>query len=287
MIELLWFERHAVGRPYHAARVRLGPRARQSMLHEHADFYELFGVTAGRGEQQFVGHSQPIVEGDVVFVRPGDRHAFSGSTPSGLEFINVAFPATAWRGFVELAGFDSDGAWDARSAQPTFRLGAAERANGLGAFETALARFHEQPSAFDLIQFWTDLLRVIAPLRMSGAVGTAAVRPPRWFVDACAAMRREANLRRGLPRLRELANVSPEHLSRSMRTFHGATPTEFVTGLRLDRAASLLATTNDPVTAIAHRCGFSSQSYFTRRFHAAYGLTPRAFRRRAQRAFVP
>ncbi|MGW0998993.1 AraC family transcriptional regulator [Streptomyces sp. NPDC002520] len=35
------------------------------------------------------------------------------------------------------------------------------------------------------------------------------------------------------------------------------------------------------VAAVAARCGFSSASHFSRRFHEAYGLTPRDWRRRA------
>jgi AraC family cel operon transcriptional repressor len=100
-------------------------------------------------------------------------------------------------------------------------------------------------------------------------------------------MRAEQNLRGGVPRLLELAGVSPAHLSRSMRTAYGVTPTAFVTDLRLEHAASLLAATNLPIAAIATRCGFTSQSYFTRTFTAAHDLPPRDFRRRSQRAFVP
>jgi AraC-like DNA-binding protein len=49
----------------------------------------------------------------------------------------------------------------------------------------------------------------------------------------------------------------------------------------------LLAATNTPIATIADRCGFTSQSYFTRTFTAAHELPPRDFRRRSQRAFVP
>ncbi|MFI9202868.1 AraC family transcriptional regulator [Streptomyces sp. NPDC053048] len=34
-----------------------------------------------------------------------------------------------------------------------------------------------------------------------------------------------------------------------------------------------------PVSAVAARCGFTSPSHFTRRFRAAYGVTPREWRR--------
>ena len=72
-----------------------------------------------------------------------------------------------------------------------------------------------------------------------------------------------------------------------MRSAYGVTPTAFVTDLRLEHAASLLAATNTTVATIATRCGFTSQSYFSRCFSTAHQLSPRDFRRRSQRAFVP
>jgi AraC family cel operon transcriptional repressor len=132
------------------------------------------------------------------------------------------------------------------------------------------------------MRFWIDLLPLISPADRTGRPGT-----PQWLAKACSAMRSEDNLRGGVPRLLELAAVSPAHLSRSMRSAYGVTPTAFVADLRLEHAASLLAATNAPVASIATRCGFTSQSYFTRCFTAAHQLSPRDFRRRSQRAFVP
>ena len=81
--------------------------------------------------------------------------------------------------------------------------------------------------------------------------------------------------------------VSPAHLSRTLRTTYGLRPTDFVADLRLEHAASLLAATTDSIAEVAVRCGFSSQSYFTRCFTAADAVSPRTFRHQAQRAFVP
>jgi AraC-like DNA-binding protein len=138
-----------------------------------------------------------------------------------------------------------------------------------------------QPTTYDLLRFWIDLLDLLAP----GDPGGSGV--PDWLAKACTAMRAEENLRGGVPRLLELAGVSAAHLSRSMRAAYGVTPTAFVTDLRLEQAASLLAATSTSVAQIATRCGFTSQSYFSRCFTTAHNLTPTGFRHRSQRAFVP
>jgi len=275
--QALRFESHAFGRPYHAARVRIPARTRDTELHTHADFHEFMGVVSGRGEHLLTRGVGELVAGEVVLIRPQDRHAVRGSAPDGLEFVNVAFPSSAWRGFLDLTRTDPTGGWAASPGPVTFHAPAA-----IAVFEHALGRFQDDPGPYDLMRFWIDLLPLISPDQDAARPGT-----PPWLAKACTAMRAENNLRGGVPRLLELAAVSPAHLSRSMRSAYGVTPTAFVADLRLEHAASLLAATNAPVATIAARCGFTSQSYFTRCFTAAHQLSPRDFRRRSQRAFVP
>lgn len=268
MDQILRFEAHAFGRPYHAARVRIPARARDTELHTHADFHEFMGVVSGSGEHLLTTGVAPLRAGDVVLVRPSDRHAVRGAVPDGLEFVNVAFPSSLWQGFLDLT----------RASRGPVSV---NQPAAIPVFEHALTRFQDNPTTYDLLRFWIDLLDLLTPGDPGGS------RIPDWLARACTSMRAEDNLRGGVPRLLDLAGVSAAHLSRSMRAAYGVTPTAFVTDLRLEHAASLLAATNLPVASIATRCGFSSQSYFTRCFTAAHALSPRTFRHRSQRAFVP
>jgi AraC-like DNA-binding protein/mannose-6-phosphate isomerase-like protein (cupin superfamily) len=277
---VLRFESHALGRPYHAARVRIAARARDTELHTHADFHEFMGVVSGSGEHLLTTGTQQLRAGDVILVRPSDRHAVRGSAPDGLEFVNVAFPSSAWQGFLDLTRTNPTSSWASARGPVTFHA-----AETIAVFEHALQRFQDGPGPYDLVRFWIDLLPLVSPEQL--AVRASGSKAPEWLAKACTSMRAEDNLRGGVPRLLELAGVSAAHLSRSMRTAYGVTPTDFVTDLRLEHASSLLAATNESVAAIAIRCGFASQSYFTRRFTAAHQLSPREFRRRSQRAFVP
>jgi AraC-like DNA-binding protein/mannose-6-phosphate isomerase-like protein (cupin superfamily) len=283
MDQVLRFEWSALGRPYHAARVRFAALARDSELHTHADFHEFMGVLAGAGEHLLESGTLPLVAGDVVLIRPRDRHAIRGSAPDGLEFINVAFPSSAWQGFLNLTRTNPTGSWDAAKQPVVFR---SQGAAAVGAvFESALQRFAGEPEHFDLMRFWIDLLPQVSPEELPARA--SANQAPDWLARACTAMRSEENLRGGVPRLLALAGVSPAHLSRTLRAAYGMTPTDFVADLRLEHAASLLAATTLPIAEIAARCGFSSQSYFTRCFTSAHAVSPRAFRHQSQRAFVP
>lgn len=71
---------------------------------------------------------------------------------------------------------------------------------------------------------------------------------------------------------------------RAFRRDTGLTPQAFIAQERLRRVADLLRSSDEPVAAIARRCGFPDPLYCTRRFTRAYGCPPTAWRRRAREA---
>lgn len=92
-----------------------------------------------------------------------------------------------------------------------------------------------------------------------------------------------ANLHRQLP-LEELAGaaaVSARTLTRRLRDRLGVSPTEYVHRLRVGQAATLLATTRDPVEVIAAAVGYADPAAFRRIYRRHTGETPSATRIRA------
>lgn len=67
-------------------------------------------------------------------------------------------------------------------------------------------------------------------------------------------------------------------LATAYRRAFGCSIGEDARALRLRRAASLLASTREPIAAIAADCGYFDQPHFTRAFRRAYGATPGAYR---------
>ncbi len=79
------------------------------------------------------------------------------------------------------------------------------------------------------------------------------------------------------------AGWSPFHFHRAFRTVVGETPKQYTQRLRLERAATRLASASDPVLAIAAAAGFASHEVFTRAFRRQFGCTPTAYRAGALR----
>jgi len=76
-------------------------------------------------------------------------------------------------------------------------------------------------------------------------------------------------------------HLSPSHFSALMARESGATFTEHLNRMRIDRAAEMLARTDKPIAAVALECGFRDQSYFTKVFKRYRSTTPWRYRREA------
>lgn len=74
------------------------------------------------------------------------------------------------------------------------------------------------------------------------------------------------------------AGCTTDQLQRRMRRVFGISPTQYLLRERVDRAARLLATTDDPIATVAARCGFYDQAQLTRHFGRFIGLTPAQYR---------
>jgi AraC family transcriptional regulator len=73
-------------------------------------------------------------------------------------------------------------------------------------------------------------------------------------------------------------SMSYFHFSRAFKQSMGMTATSYIAERRIERAKKMLAETELPISEIALRSGFSSQSHFTTAFRRLARATPKAFR---------
>jgi AraC-like DNA-binding protein len=91
--------------------------------------------------------------------------------------------------------------------------------------------------------------------------------------------------------LARAAGLSKAYFSREFRRAFGDSPHAYLLTRRLERAASLLVTTDYSVAEICLAVGLRGVGSFTTSFKRAYGVTPTAYRAAyppaAERALVP
>ena len=85
-----------------------------------------------------------------------------------------------------------------------------------------------------------------------------------------------------LEQIADAASISTRECLRCFRESIHQSPTDYLIAYRVQVAKRLLETTYLSITEIALRCGFNSNSYFTKIFHRSCGKTPNAYRKQLQ-----
>ena len=76
------------------------------------------------------------------------------------------------------------------------------------------------------------------------------------------------------------ANLGARHFGRRFKAVFGATPSDFVLGLRMTAARSRLLLPRSNMDQVAASVGFKSAASFRRAFEKHYGLSPKSYRDR-------
>jgi AraC-like DNA-binding protein len=123
--------------------------------------------------------------------------------------------------------------------------------------------------------------------RVCGLIGISkdvrAPMPPREIQPGIAAALLHLETRYAEPlspsRLARLAKVPPARFGRMVKRIFGLTPGQLIAKTRIAAGSQSLRDTDRTIAEIAHACGFSDHSAFTRAFRAATGVTPTEFRK--------
>jgi YesN/AraC family two-component response regulator len=78
----------------------------------------------------------------------------------------------------------------------------------------------------------------------------------------------------GVEKFAEEMHLSRAQLFRKIKALRGISPTEFITNIRLQKAADLIRAKADTLTQISYSVGFNEQSYFAKRFRKKFGVSP-------------
>ncbi|TBW35343.1 response regulator [Siculibacillus lacustris] len=133
---------------------------------------------------------------------------------------------------------------------------------------------------------------VLARLARDVAPKPAAAAPPpiriaaRTHARADPIERAQAYIRQNfrspsisLAEVAEAAHLSPSHLAHRFRKQVGVGYQQYVTGLRIEAAKTLLDTSDLPISTIAEEVGYPNLTNFYRLFQREVGQTPAACRR--------
>lgn len=262
---------------YHVARHTRGP-GHATGEHTH-DFPELFWLERGRAIHQINGQPKELRPGDLVLIRPPDRHGFRAPAvrqgDTAFVMVNVAFRNATLLHLRKryYAGRTEAFPWRGAELPARFRMGADD----LRRLADAAERLARGPQSRLRLEHF--LLEVLESIERTAPVGSEQPSElPDWLRGALAVFAQPKHLSGGVRELARLAGRGPEHINRVIRRGLGQTSTDLVNRLRLDYAARELAMSGKPIVDIALDAGFDNLSYFYRLFQRRFGHTPRQFR---------
>nr|WP_252224661.1 MULTISPECIES: helix-turn-helix domain-containing protein [unclassified Clostridium] len=79
--------------------------------------------------------------------------------------------------------------------------------------------------------------------------------------------------------LSDIVHISTYHFCRTFKQMTGKTTTDYINGIRLEKAVNYLNKGDLNITEIALRCGFDSINYFSRLFKKHYNVSPTQFKK--------
>jgi AraC family L-rhamnose operon transcriptional activator RhaR len=249
------------------------------LQHDH-DFLEIAVVTGGRGQHRTTGGLQMVARGDVLLLRPGVWHAYTGgralagwdccidpSVPGHELAWTVDDPDLGrllWRGPVTQGG-------SLHLHLDEGRMTEVERILALlpattGADDTRARR----------IGLLLQLLGCIAAA-LPAAATTGAVHP--GVAAALRLIEQDPALPWTLNGLALRLHLRPGYFVRLFRAATGLPPLAYVRRRRAEIAAILLRRSELGIGEIGARVGWPDPSLFARRFRSLLGVSPSHWRK--------
>ena len=239
-------------------------RRLSGILHSHT-FFEFILVMAGGCVERVNGMTAHKKAGELTILSPGDEHVYLSQEPDTDLFV-LSVRADEVGRFCLAYGET----WKNRAG--IARISAAARYDLLDSCKRLLLC----DAGEKLLHYRLLLGRLIHALAEADKQGQANMPPS--LSKALEKVRDFEYLAGGVSSLEALSGYSRPQLIRLMKKHLGATPMEYMNGLRMEAAYALVIHAGLSVEEIAEKVGYKSVSHFERVFRARYAVSPARLR---------
>lgn len=242
--------------------------------HTHKQCCEMVCATQGSFLHVINGEERVQTAGEIILVRETDVHRLAGRD---FTYVNVMFRPDWFKRlehFTQFAGMD-DALLQAPSA-PCATIPAAERKSYRAALDQLLMN---STSYHGRCLFAAFLLTMVSRHLAPPSDHDFPAGLPGWLKKTLVWISED---HRNIPALTEVIRHSchcHEYFTREFSRHMGVTPSNYLAGMRIDRAAEALITTGNKLSDIARATGFENESYFFRAFRRRKGMTPGKYRK--------
>lgn len=233
--------------------------------------YVLIYCMEGEGWYRLDGHSYHVEASQYFILPPWKPHAYGADDRNPWTIYWLHFTG-------QHAAIYSKGQQEPQDIRPALNSRISERQHVFEEIFSTLERSTDRESlryASSLLHYYLASMRYLRHYRQQNDDTDSN----KDIVDAAIHYMRE-NLERRLTleQLAAFTGYSPSHFSLVFRQRTGVSPLAYLNRLKIERARSLLLSTNMYVNQICHKLGFDDPYYFSRIFKQHTGVSPKKFR---------
>ena len=246
-------------------------------FHWHMEF-ELMLVLSGEFSLLIDGRSYLLHKGDAAIISAGAVH---GGTPSDCVYECVVFDMNRFLGSGSVCQAKYNALFERGAQIEPYQPAGSVTCQLIDRLFEAMEK---KPEGYEFVTIglmWQLFGQIL--LQHSYTVSSPGnKRNDRSTAQMKAALeriRKNYASRITLEDLASTAEMTPEHFCRVFHSITGRSPIDYLNYYRVECAAELLCSTEDPITEIAYSCGFSDSSYFNRMFRRYKAEAPGKYRK--------
>ena len=251
------------------------------------DVIEISMVCSGHGIHRILNSDIPCGEGDIYFVNADVPHGyFADGTGEDICVARLLFDVKDWFDGYISADESSDfcyGVFRDNSVIACARLTAQVKDEFEKYFQSIAGELKERNDGWEsAIKALLSMLLIKSSRYINGAIKNIPTASKKdWNIASFAISRVMEDFENSDLTLELIADelfISPSQLSRVFKRLTGASFSEYLRTVRMDRACRLLADSELTVEEIVHLCGLKDIPCFYRAFAARTHMTPNEYR---------
>lgn len=251
----------------------------KDLWHQHQDFGELVIVLSGNAYNDSRNKHERLRAGDVQAFPTGSVHRYSGihffrhyTILLQEDYLNQ-LPI----GFHSLPNYSM---LFEQKAQPShiIHLDDSDLSEAVGLLEAIRSEYLSHRVGWKEAIYSNFCQALIFILRNAAATGQSGENTSFQIGRTIRYMSDNPSRNYTIQSLCTFAQMSESSFRHHFLELTGLSPIDYIIRLRLQRAALLIAQTDQPISAIALQTGFADNSYFARQFRAFFDSTARDFR---------
>lgn len=262
-------------------RCRLVSGNRENFILHYHDYYEIFITLNDSVEHYINGEKLTLKKGDLVFIRPNDRHRYT-FRGSDFTFINFAFNAETYSELKDYLKSDKFLGLELFEFPPTVNVSEAD-IEWIKSVVVKLNQIDVDDTDGKRTEFRIFLMEVFSKHFFKRALEYAnqnGSEIPFWLSSFYIKAQEIENFSLPYSELVSKSGKSQEHLIRCFKKAYGINLADFQHQQRLNYVANALLASPKKIIDIFLEVGYDDVSWATVLFKKKFGMSPSLYRKK-------